>query len=126
MGISVEAAAWSGFVDVIHNFLGNNMSEDYATHVEKMLKSLEMIRCNISIKVHFLFSHLVDFPENLSDVSDEQGERFHHQDVKVMETRYQGRWNVNTMADYCWGLIRDCPDVVHARKSNKRKFLPSS
>ena len=43
----------------------------------------------MSIKVHFLHSHLNRFPENLGDVSDEQGERL-HQDIKVMEERYQG------------------------------------
>jgi hypothetical protein len=30
-------------------------------------------------------------------VSEEQGERF-HQDIKEMEWRYQGRWNVNMIA----------------------------
>ncbi|GBO98442.1 hypothetical protein EVAR_71737_1 [Eumeta japonica] len=34
--------------------------------------------------------HLDYFLENLGDVSEEQGERF-HQDTKVMEKRYQGR-----------------------------------
>ena len=42
----------------------------------------------MSIKVHFLHSHLDRFPENLSDFSKEQGERF-YQDIKVMEERYQ-------------------------------------
>ena len=76
----------------------------------------------MSIKVHFLHAHLDRFPENLGDVSDEQGERF-HQDIKVMENRYQGYWNTKMMADYCWSLKRDCPNDSHARKSNKRKFL---
>ena len=44
----------------------------------------------MSIKVHFLDNHLERFPENLGDFSEEQGERF-HQDIKVMEERYQGR-----------------------------------
>ena len=30
------------------------------------------------------------FPENLRDYSEEQDERF-HEDIKVMEERYQGR-----------------------------------
>ena len=38
----------------------------------------------MSIKIHFLFSHLDNrFPENFAVVSDEQGERF-HQDTKVI------------------------------------------
>ena len=43
----------------------------------------------MSVKLHYLYSHLDRFPENLVVVSDEQGERF-HQDLKIMEERYQG------------------------------------
>ena len=49
----------------------------------------------MSIKVHFLISHLDRFPD-----SDGQDERF-QQYIKVMEERYQGRRNVNIMVDYC-------------------------
>ena len=45
----------------------------------------------MSIKLHYLDSHLDTFPDNLGDVSEEQGEKF-HQDIKIMEDRYQGRW----------------------------------
>lgn len=58
----------------------------------------------MSIKVHFLHSHLDNFPEYLGAVSEEPGEQF-HQDIKEMELRYQGRWNVYMMADYCWMLL---------------------
>jgi hypothetical protein len=75
----------------------------------------------MSLKVHFLASHLDYFPENLGAVSEEQGERF-HQDIKEMEQRYQGRWNVNMMADYCWTLRRDELQAAHKRKSSKRSF----
>ena len=40
----------------------------------------------MSLKIHFLHSHLDFFPENLGDESDEHAERFHHQ-MKVRETR---------------------------------------
>ena len=75
----------------------------------------------MSVKVHFLHSHLDKFPENLGDVSDEQGERF-HQDLKVMEDRYQGRWDTHMMADYCWSIKRN-QITSYTRKSYKRKFL---
>ncbi|GBM92804.1 hypothetical protein AVEN_182696-1 [Araneus ventricosus] len=55
----------------------------------------------------------------LGAVSEEKGERF-HQDIKEMERRYQGKWNVSMIADYCWILQRDNPCNVHKRKSNKR------
>ena len=69
-----------------------------------------------------LFSHIDRFPEKLGATSDEQGERF-HQDIKEMETRYQGRWDAAMMADYCWTLKRDIPSAEHSRISKKRKFI---
>ena len=120
---SLEKNAWISFVDVIKNFLGNVKAINYVEIVEKMLKSFENFRCNMSIKVHFLFSHLSSFPENLGSVSDEQGERF-HQDIKIMEERYQGHWDVNMMADYCWNLKRDNPSQKHSQLSQKRHFVP--
>jgi len=44
----------------------------------------------MSLKIHFLESHLHFFPENLGEVSDEHGERF-LQDIMVIEKRYQGK-----------------------------------
>ena len=52
----------------------------------------------MSVKVHFLRSHLEYFPENLWAFSEEQGERF-HQDIKTIEKRYQGSWDTNMLAD---------------------------
>ena len=54
----------------------------------------------MSVKVHFLHSHLEYFHENKKILSEKQGERF-HQDIKIMEKRYQGTWDVHTIADYC-------------------------
>ncbi|GFW26832.1 uncharacterized protein TNCV_1376751 [Trichonephila clavipes] len=74
----------------------------------------------MSVKVPFLHSHLDYFPENFWVVSEEQGECF-HQDIKEMERRYQGRWNVNTMADYCWMSKRENSQERN-RKRTKRSF----
>ena len=57
----------------------------------------------MSLKVHVLHSHLEFLAENLGDVSDEHGERF-HQDISVMERRFKGKWNPGMLADYCWGI----------------------
>jgi hypothetical protein len=86
-----------------------------------MLDKFKELGCNMSLKVHFLDSHLDNFPANLGAVCEEQGERF-HQDIKEMKIRYQGRWNVSTMADYCWMLQREVPEGLHKRKSTKRNF----
>lgn len=68
----------------------------------------------MSLKIHFLHSHLDFFPENLGAVSDEQGERF-HQDIATMEQRYQGRWDPAMMGDYYWFLKRE-DSSYHKRK----------
>ena len=118
-----EKTAWLSFVAVIQNFLGNKKADNYEFLVTRMLLAFRDLGCNMSVKLHFLNSHLDQFPENLGAVSEEQGERF-HQDLMTMEERYQGRWDKNMMADYCWSIKRDCPVEVHKRKSYKRKFLP--
>lgn len=112
----IESEAWLSFVLVVKNFLGNHRAPDYLELVEKMLQNFRTLGANMSIKVHFLHSHLDRFPDNLGDYSEEQGERF-HQDIRTMEERYQGRWDRHMMADYCWTLIRDCPKQNHNRKS---------
>ncbi|GFY31403.1 uncharacterized protein TNCV_4989621 [Trichonephila clavipes] len=103
------------------NFLGKKRSDDPVVLVESMLSSLKELGCNMSIKIHFLHSHLDRFPQNLGDFSEKQGERF-LQDLRTMEERYQGPWDSHIMSDYCWSLQRDLPKVVHSRKSYKRSF----
>jgi len=44
----------------------------------------------MSLKIHFLESHLDFFPENLDEVSDEHGERF-RQETEAKEKRFQGK-----------------------------------
>ena len=55
-------------------------------------------------------------PENLGEVSDENGERF-HQYIMAMEKRYQGKWTSSMLADYYWILKMDVPDAKYRRKS---------
>lgn len=119
----LEKSAWLSFKDVAQNFLGNRKSPEYKSIVAKMVRDYERLGCLMNLKLHFLHSHLDRFPDNLGDFSEEQGERF-HQDLKVMETRYQGRWDVNMMSDFCWMLKRDTPtdDKNHKKRPLHRSF----
>ena len=110
-------------MEVVQSFLGNHKAGNYKNVLQKLLDNFQALGINMSIKVHFLHSHLDRFSENLDDVSDEQGEKF-HQDIKVMEEQYQGRWDKSMMSGYCWCLKRDKPDSQHSRTSKKRTFLP--
>lgn len=118
----IEKNAWNEFVWTVQNFLGNKKDENFAEHIELMLSHFQQLGCNMSIKVHFLHSHLHRFPENLGDLSEEQGERF-HQDIRTMEERYQGHWDAHMMADYCWSIKNNPREPSQARKSYKRKFF---
>ena len=62
----------------------------------------------MSLKINFLHAHLhLDFfPENLGAERVEYGERFQQQ-MKVMQTRYQGFGNEAMLGDYCCFLIRE-------------------
>ncbi|GBN74833.1 hypothetical protein AVEN_137483-1 [Araneus ventricosus] len=54
--------------------------------------------------------------------SEEQGKRL-HQGVRDIERRYQGRWDVNMLADYCW-ILRQETEVSkrkRVRRSVKEK-----
>jgi hypothetical protein len=83
--------------------LGNYRDQNYKNIINHMLDKFKELGCNMSLKVHLLDPHLDYFPASLGVISEEQGERFHH-DIKEMERRYQGRWNMSMMADYCWML----------------------
>ncbi|GBO18575.1 hypothetical protein AVEN_119415-1 [Araneus ventricosus] len=78
--------AWESFKLVIISFLGNEKDPNYKSIVEEMIKNFKILGCIMSLKVHFLDSHLDYFPENLGAVCEEQGERF-YRDVKEMERR---------------------------------------
>ena len=101
-----EKNGWVAFNQVVNYFLGNTKSPKYKKILKTLLDNFHKFGCTMSVKVHFLHSHLEYFPENLGALSEEQGERF-HQDIKIMEKRYQSRWNVSMIADYCWCLMRD-------------------
>ena len=69
----VEARASNAFSTVVYNFPGNKKADNYIELVEELLVSLQDLGCKMGIKVHYLHSHLSEFPANLGDVSEEQG-----------------------------------------------------
>ena len=117
-----ELYAWLSIKFVIANFLGNHRSSQYQKVVDELMENFRQIGPRMSVKMHFLRSHLDYFPENCGDFSEEQFERF-HQDISDMEKRYQGLWDVNFLADYCWCLKRAVESIHHKRKSLKRPFI---
>lgn len=115
-----EKAAWLAFKSVVDNFLGNNRSDNYNEIVENLLLKYKSLGCNMSLKIHFLDSHLDFFTSNCGAVSDEHGERF-HQDIAAMETRYQGNWSPSMLADYCWTVTRDTSSIDYKKQAKRAR-----
>ena len=78
--------------------------------MEDLITSYKKLGCNLSLKTHFLHSHLDSFQINCGAVSDKHGECF-HQDISVMEVTYMGKWGAAILADYCWTMKNDAPDI---------------
>jgi len=62
---------------VVKEFLGKKRADCYQDIVNQMLTNFQTLVARMSIKLHYLFSHLGPFPDNLDEVSEEQSERFH-------------------------------------------------
>jgi len=107
-----ERNAWLSFKRICNDFLAAN-SQDI---VQYLLNSYKAKGCYVSLKIHFLESHLNFFTENPGEVSDEHGERF-LPDIMAMEKRYQGKWSSSMVADCCWTVKRDVPEAKYRRKS---------
>jgi len=116
-----ERNTWLSFKKICMDFFGNHKAANYQDVVQDLLTSYKAMGSNMSPKIYFLVSHLDFFPENLGEVSDEHGERF-HQDIMGTENRYRGTWISSVLADYCWTLKRDVLDAKYRRKSQASTF----
>ena len=63
-----ELRAWEAFKSVCSGFLGNTRVPDYQACIEKLLKSYKDMRCWMSLKIHFLHSHLNFFPPTYTQI----------------------------------------------------------
>ena len=108
-------AAWKNFKQVCLNFLGLHKSDDFEDVVTNLLHNYHEIGCKMSLKVHYLHSHLLFFPENSGAVSDEHGEKFHH-DIAVIEKGFKRKWSTGMLAEYCWSQKQDKPEQEHKRR----------
>jgi hypothetical protein len=84
MMTKIEERAWNTFKEIVKKFLGNIKDPLYKETVRNMLDKFKLLGCKMSLKLHFLVSHLDCFPLNLGAISEEQGERF-HQNPKDVE-----------------------------------------
>ena len=106
-----EQSTWQSLKSVDTNFRENHQSMEYEKETEELLKCFCQLRAGMSVKLHFLWLHLDNFQKNCRNLNEEQSQHF-HQDIHIMEVRYQGWWEVNFLADYYWCLKLDVPEMT--------------
>ena len=84
---NAELSTWKLLKSVVTNFLRNHQSAEYEKEIEEPLKSFHQLGAQMSVKLHFLWSHLDYFLKNCRDLSKDQ-------DICFMEECYQGQWDV--------------------------------
>jgi hypothetical protein len=112
-----EQRAWHTFREVVTGILRNRRAENYKDLVEELL-SYQKLGCSMSLKIHFLSSHLDYFLENSGSESDEHDERF-NQNFGAIEGRCKGKWSPSMLANYCYTLMRDSPNSTFNRQAKK-------
>jgi len=78
----------------------------------------------MSVKVHFLHSHVNYFPENLEAIIEEQGESF-HQDIKTIE-KISGMLEYQHVGRLLLVLIKRLLAVATPKKHRKDNFWISN
>lgn len=114
-----ERKAWMCIKSVIRNFLGVHKSENYREIVKDMITAFHELNVRMSLKIHMLHNHIDFFPDNLGEVSDEHGEKF-HQEMFNMETRYKGKSLISMLAEYCWSVKPDELEESYSRRSKRK------
>lgn len=114
----VEKRAFLAIKGVCENFLGSHKADNYKEYVDEMLLAFKEMDIHISLKIHFFIYHLDKFPENMGDVSDEHGERF-HKDIKNFEKAYRGKNIEHMLGSYCFSICRTNESAPLARKAKK-------
>lgn len=92
----IERNSWRSLNDIIEHFLGNRKAENYEEIVRNLVRNFGEMGVNMSLKILILDSHLDFCPDNLGNLSDEHGERF-HQDLATIENRFRGKTPVECL-----------------------------
>ena len=106
-----ELRAWEAFKSVCSGFLRNTRIPDYQACIEKFLKSYEDMGCRMSLKIHFLHSHLNFFPPKLGTVSDEHGERFRRWKVTIKANGTPAWWETSAEFSCVISRRQNTPDL---------------
>lgn len=74
------------------------------------------------LKIHFFHSETNHLLENLGKDSEEQGESFHREIKKIMESQYSGCWNALMLAENSLCVQQDST-AEHSMASKRHSFV---
>ena len=103
---------------------GANLAKNSVTYfMDGPFKPIKPVKCNMSLTIHFLISHLDFFSANFGSVKDEQGERFHQAIPSEDGKRSNGYWNP-LMSHDCHRTLREGAgvDVEYKPKAAKTEL----
>ena len=107
---ALDLRAWHAFKWICSNFF-ENFKSNSNQGVAELLVAYKEMECCISLKMHFLHSHLEFFPENLRAVLVMSRVKNFAKISNLWKKRYKGVWDEGMMGDNCWMLY--CDDAKH-------------
>lgn len=113
----IELMAWHCVKAVIQNVLGIHRSEIWRILIENMIDAFHLLNVKMSLKIHFLHSHVEKLAEQSPAESDEHGERF-HQVTARLEHWYSGKKLHALLGDICWNLQEEEDDREDSTNEN--------
>jgi len=118
---SAEQWAWKAFKNVSRNFIGNEKAENYSEIVRELTSSHGAKVCNMSLVLHFLYSHLDFFPE-ISE-SHLQWTWWNVPSYYFLNWKaVQWKMVSSMLPDYCCSLIWVTP-AGECKRQNKTKWV---
>ena len=115
-----EKAAWQSFEKFSNGFLGNFKAAYFRELIQYLVDSYEQLECNMSLKMHFLFSHLEFFPLNCGGVSNLTWGALpsrHFSDG----AQVQREMSAAMLGDYCLMVKRDAPETKYHRQAKRTR-----
>lgn len=82
------------------------------------------MKCKMTLKIYFPFSHLKIFLKNLSAVSGEHGERV-HKDIAKIDNKYQSCQNSLMLSDYYWTQQLDVLGTEYKQNQQQNTLGPA-
>ena len=71
---TLECATWNSFKQVVNNFLGNTKTGNHTMLVSNMTEAFQKFAYLMSIKIHFLSSHILKFLKTIGGIATSREE----------------------------------------------------